>query len=79
MYRLNYSNPVTNKYCSRVFKNLKTAYRFIRDFCSCMTFEVIPLGTSQEFYVFYDLFTDEFIINTNDDIQTRRKLVDINE
>lgn len=79
MYRINYSNPVTYKYCSRTFKTLKAAYRFIRDFCYPMAFEVIPIGTNEEFYVFYHLYNDEFIINSYDDTQIKRKLVDINE
>lgn len=79
MYRINYSNPVSLKFCSRTFKTLKAAYRFMRDFSCSICFEVIPIGTSEEFYVFYDLFDDVFIINTNDDVQNKRKLVDINE
>lgn len=79
MYRIRYSHPITGKECSRVFKTLKAAYRFIRDLCHPMTFEVIPIGTSQEYYVYYDLFEDEFIINFSDEIQESRKLVDVNE
>lgn len=79
MYRICYCHPISSKECSRVFKTLRAGYRFIRDFCHPMTFEVIPIGTNEEFYVFYDLFTDEFIINSTDDIQVSRKLVDINE
>lgn len=79
MYRINYSNPVSMKLCSRTFKSLKSAYRFIRDLCCSLTFEVIPIGTSEEYFVFYDLFEDVFIINNNDDEQIKRKLVDIYE
>lgn len=79
MYKINYTNPVTLKCCSRTFKSLKSAYRFIRDFNSCMTFEVVPIGTSYDYYVYYDLFDDIFIINANDDEQIKRKLGDVNE
>lgn len=77
MYRINYCNPISMKLCSRTFKTLRAAYRFIRDYCSSMTFEVIPCGTSENFFVHYDLYDDVFIINNNDDEQFKRKITDI--
>lgn len=77
MYRIVYPHPVSLKECSRIFKSLRSGYRFIRDYCSSMTFEVIPIGTSETFYVHYDLYDDVFIINNNDDEQFRKKITEI--
>lgn len=75
MYRLIFSHPITLKQCSRSFKSLKSLYGFIRAFSCSICFEVIPLGTSEEFYIYYDLFKDRFIMNSGES----QKIFDLSE
>ncbi len=78
MYRIRFCHPITGKESSRIFKTLKAGYRFIRDFCCPMNFEVIPIDTSNEFYVYYDFFTDKFITVVDDITLFGRTLDEIN-
>lgn len=63
MYSIRLCHPITHNVVNRSFKSLKTGFSFVRSFCSSLTFEVIPIGTGESYYCFYDLVHDEFVIN----------------
>ena len=78
MYRISYSHPITGNYCSRTFKSLHNAYKHIRDFVTEMTFEVIPIGVGECYYVHYSLLNDKFIFYSKD-VKVLLSLEDIND